>query len=92
MLKELGPKLIERTKVFKEVEKKYTSASQEVKEFLLFYKKASKLGCIVNSCQYELLTTTKEYLRKEKIKFNTLNFKYECSKDINILYPLCKRD
>jgi len=34
----------------------------------------------------------KEYLRKEKIEFETIDFKYKCSKDINVPYPLCKRD
>ena len=91
-LKELEPKLIELTKVSERVEKKHIAASQEAKEFLYFHEEASKLGYIVNSYQYKLLTTTKEYLRKGKIKFDIVNFKCKCSKDINAPHLLCKRD
>ena len=65
---------------------------QATKEFLYFHKEVSKPGYIVNGCQCKLLETAKEYLRKEKIKLEIVDFKSECSKDINTLYLLCKRD
>ena len=88
----MEPKLIELAEVSKEVEKKYISALQEAKEFLCFYEEVSKPEYTVNGYQCKLLTTAKEYLRKGKIKFDTTDFKWKCSKDINTPYSLCKRN
>ena len=74
------------------MEKKFRTALQEAKELLCFYKKVSKLEYVVHGYQCKLLTTSKEYLRKGKIKFKMVNFKCKYGKDINVVYPLCKND
>ena len=85
-LDSLEPRLIKLAEVSKDEKKKYVVVAQEAKEFLYFHKEVTKLGYRVDIYQYKLIQAAREYLEKEKIKFDIVAHKCNCGKDISLLF------